>query len=61
MRQTLPRNVSRSTGSPVIDDMVKAQHGLLTQCLNVDHLRLVMGTSMGGMLGMMLAALPGSP
>ena len=31
------------------DDMVKAQHGLLTQCLKVDHLRLVMGTSMGGM------------
>jgi homoserine O-acetyltransferase len=31
------------------DDMVKAQHGLLTECLKVDHLRLVMGTSMGGM------------
>ncbi len=31
------------------DDMVKAQHELLTQCLEVDHLRLVMGTSMGGM------------
>ena len=31
------------------DDMVRAQHDLLTQCLNVDHLRLVMGTSMGGM------------
>jgi homoserine O-acetyltransferase len=31
------------------DDMVRAQHGLLTQCLKVDHLRLVMGTSMGGM------------
>ncbi|HEY3570693.1 MAG TPA: alpha/beta fold hydrolase [Thermoanaerobaculia bacterium] len=31
------------------DDMVRAQHDLLTQCLKVDHLRLVMGTSMGGM------------
>jgi len=30
-------------------DMVRAQHDLLTQCLSVDHLRLVMGTSMGGM------------
>jgi homoserine O-acetyltransferase len=30
-------------------DMVRAQHDLLTQCLKVDHLRLVMGTSMGGM------------
>jgi homoserine O-acetyltransferase len=31
------------------DDMVRAQHRLLTECLGVDHLRLVMGTSMGGM------------
>ena len=31
------------------DDMVRAQHLLLTQHLNVDHARLVMGTSMGGM------------
>ena len=31
------------------DDMVKAQHLLVTQCLDVNHLRLVMGTSMGGM------------
>jgi homoserine O-acetyltransferase/O-succinyltransferase len=31
------------------DDMVRAHHLLLTQHLNVDHLRLVMGTSMGGM------------
>jgi homoserine O-acetyltransferase len=31
------------------DDMVRAQHQLLTQCLGVNHLRLVMGTSMGGM------------
>jgi homoserine O-acetyltransferase len=31
------------------DDMVRAQHDLLTQCLKVNHLRLVMGTSMGGM------------
>jgi len=30
-------------------DMVRAQHELLTRCLGVDHLRLVMGTSMGGM------------
>ncbi len=31
------------------DDMVAAQHLLLTQALKVDHLRLVMGTSMGCM------------
>ena len=31
------------------DDMVSAQHRLLTEGLHVDHLRLVMGTSMGGM------------
>jgi homoserine O-acetyltransferase/O-succinyltransferase len=31
------------------DDMVRAQHRMLTECLQVDHLRLVMGTSMGGM------------
>src|SRR5580693_5548277 len=31
------------------DDMVRAQHRMLTECLGVDHLRLVMGTSMGGM------------
>ena len=31
------------------DDMVAAQHRLLTESLGVDHLRLVMGTSMGGM------------
>jgi homoserine O-acetyltransferase/O-succinyltransferase len=31
------------------DDMVRAQHLLLTQHLGVDHLRLVLGTSMGGM------------
>ena len=30
-------------------DMVRAQHMLLTQHLNVNHVRLVMGTSMGGM------------
>ena len=30
-------------------DMVRAQHSLLTEGLGVDHLRLVMGTSMGGM------------
>lgn len=31
------------------DDMVRAQYRLLTEHLGVDHLRLVMGTSMGGM------------
>lgn len=31
------------------DDMVEAQYQLLTEHLDVDHLRLVMGTSMGGM------------
>jgi homoserine O-acetyltransferase len=33
----------------VYDDMVRAQQRLLTECLGVDHLRLVLGTSMGGM------------
>jgi len=31
------------------DDMVEAQYRLVTETLGVDHLRLVMGTSMGGM------------
>jgi homoserine O-acetyltransferase len=31
------------------DDMVAAQHQLLTDKLGINHLRLVMGTSMGGM------------
>jgi homoserine O-acetyltransferase len=31
------------------DDMLVAEHRLLTDKLHVDHLRLVMGTSMGGM------------
>ncbi|HZF10248.1 MAG TPA: alpha/beta fold hydrolase [Thermoanaerobaculia bacterium] len=31
------------------DDMVRGEHQLLTECLGVNHLRLVMGTSMGGM------------
>jgi homoserine O-acetyltransferase len=30
-------------------DMIRAQHLLLTEGLKVDHLRLVLGTSMGGM------------
>ena len=30
-------------------DMVRAQHDVLTEALHIDHLRLVMGTSMGGM------------
>lgn len=33
------------------DDMVAAQHRLLTQHLGVNHLRLIMGTSMGCMHG----------
>jgi homoserine O-acetyltransferase len=31
------------------DDMIELQYRLLTQGLNINHLRLVMGTSMGGM------------
>ena len=31
------------------DDMVRAQHALLTEGLKVNHLRLVLGTSMGAM------------
>jgi homoserine O-acetyltransferase len=31
------------------DDMLAAEHEVLTKKLGVDHLRLVMGTSMGGM------------
>jgi homoserine O-acetyltransferase len=31
------------------DDMVEADYRLITEYLNVNHLRLVMGTSMGGM------------
>ncbi len=31
------------------DDMVRAQYLLITDGLQIDHLRLVMGTSMGGM------------
>src|SRR6202011_2247976 len=31
------------------EDMIRAQHRLLTEGLKVDHLRLVMGTSMGVM------------
>src|ERR1051325_2447506 len=31
------------------DDMVRAQHRLVRDALGVEHLRLVMGTSMGGM------------
>jgi homoserine O-acetyltransferase/O-succinyltransferase len=31
------------------DDMVRADHLMLTEGLHVNHLRLVMGTSMGGM------------
>jgi homoserine O-acetyltransferase len=30
-------------------DMIEAQHRLLTEGLNVNHARLIMGTSMGGM------------
>ncbi len=31
------------------DDMIRAQHELLTEGLKIDHLRLLVGTSMGGM------------
>src|SRR6185436_3273510 len=31
------------------EDMIAAQHRLLTESLKVDHLRLILGTSMGGM------------
>lgn len=42
---------SSSTSFPqyTYDDMVRADHRLLTEHLRVRHLRLVMGTSMGGM------------
>ncbi len=33
-----------------LEDMVRAQYELLTEHLQVDHLRLVTGTSMGGMM-----------
>lgn len=33
----------------VYNDMVKLQHRLMTEGLGINHLRLVMGTSMGGM------------
>lgn len=33
-----------------LEDMVQAHHALLTEHLGVDHLRLVIGNSMGGML-----------
>jgi homoserine O-acetyltransferase len=38
------------------DDMVRAQHLLLTEGLKVKHLRLVIGNSMGGMQAWMWAA-----
>ncbi len=38
-------------------DMVEADHVLLTQHLGVNHLRLVMGTSMGGMQSWLWAGL----
>jgi homoserine O-acetyltransferase len=33
----------------IYDDMIVAEHRLLTEALKIDHLRLVMGTSMGAM------------
>ena len=36
-------------------DMVEAQHRLITEGLGVDHLRLIVGTSMGGMHAWMWA------
>ena len=41
MRASFPRYGYR--------DMIELQHRLLTEGLRIDHLRLVMGTSMGGM------------
>lgn len=41
-------------------DMVEAQHRLLTEGLGVNHLRLVMGTSMGGMHTWLYTAQPQS-
>ena len=38
-------------------DMVRAQHGLLTRCLQLTSLRLVLGTSMGGMHSWMWPAM----
>ena len=32
------------------DDMVEAQHRMLTEGLGIDHMRLIMGTSMGCMM-----------
>jgi homoserine O-acetyltransferase len=40
------------------DDMVLANYKLLTEHLNVNHLRLVMGTSMGGMQSWVWIYLP---
>jgi homoserine O-acetyltransferase len=37
------------------DDMVSAQYRLVTEGLHIDHLRLVLGTSMGGMHAWMWA------
>jgi homoserine O-acetyltransferase len=31
------------------EDMITAQYRLVTEGLHIDHLRLVLGTSMGGM------------
>ena len=57
----LPHNIGHGKSSKPSDglharfprygyrDMVEAQHQLLTEGLGVNHLRLVMGTSMGGM------------
>lgn len=39
----------------VYADMVEAQHRLVTEVLHVDHLRLIVGTSMGGMHAWMWA------
>jgi homoserine O-acetyltransferase/O-succinyltransferase len=35
------------------DDMIAAQHRMLTEGLGISHLRLIMGTSMGCMMGFM--------
>jgi homoserine O-acetyltransferase len=65
----LPDNVGHGASSKPSDglhakfpkygytDMVRLQHRLLTEHLKVDHLRLVMGTSMGGMQTWMWASM----
>lgn len=46
---TTPPHASSTFPHYTYNDMVRADHRLLTSHLGVQHLRLVMGTSMGGM------------